>query len=123
MLLERHASYACFNTASRISSVSVSQPASHQHPSQAPPPSLKPTTKRGKPHINERLQILIQIRQIILPLLVIRNQALLLLEQFLPLLLQRLPLSQLVVYAREHEGFLVGGGVGGFFGEEFGYGD
>lgn len=58
-------------------------------------------------HINEPLQVLIEVRQVVLPLLVLGDEFGLSLQEFLPLLLKRLSLRLLVVYPRCHEVVLV----------------
>lgn len=79
------------------------------HPvSQTPAPRSRENT-----YINKLLQILIQIRQIILPLLIVRNEHLLLLQQPLPRLFQRLSLRVLVTDSCSHQaGFIVFGVLG-----------
>lgn len=54
-------------------------------------------------YINESLQVLVQIRQIVLALLVLRNQGLLALQQFLPGLFKFLSFGMFVVDAGYHE--------------------
>ena len=79
--------------------------------------------KRKGPHINKLLEVLIEIGQVVSPFFVIRNQLLLTLQKFLSLLLQRLPFSPLVIYARDHQCVLVVVNMLGVLGEEFFRGD
>lgn len=58
-------------------------------------------------HINEFLQVLVQVRQVVPTLLVLGNELLFPLLQLQPLLLQRLALFPLVVDARHHQRVLV----------------
>ena len=58
-------------------------------------------------HINEPLQVLVEVRQVVLPLLVLGDELGLSLQEFLPLLFKRLPLRLLVIYPRRHENVLV----------------
>lgn len=69
-------------------------------------------------HINKPLQILVEVRQIVLPLLILGDEFGFSLQEFLPLLLQRLPLGLLVVYPRRHKNVLVRLGVLRVLGEE-----
>lgn len=69
-------------------------------------------------HINELLQIVIQIRQVLPALLVIGNKLLLPLQQLLALLLQCLTLGALVLNPRNHQVILVGVGELGVLIEE-----
>lgn len=61
-------------------------------------------SKRGQAaHIDEFLKILIQVGQILLPLRIVGNKTLLLLQQALPLMLQLFSFRVFVVDARNHE--------------------
>lgn len=62
-------------------------------------------------HIDELLEIFIEIRQVVFPLLIIRDEALLFLQQALPLLFERQTLSMLVLDARDSQPVLVCLGV------------
>lgn len=59
-------------------------------------------------YINEPLQVLVQTGQILLALVVLRNQGLLALQQLLSSLFELLALRMLVVDARDHQVMLVG---------------
>lgn len=74
-------------------------------------------------YVNELLKIVVQVRKIILPSLIVRDELLLPLQQLLSLVLQAFALGPLVVDAREHEGVLVVVGVLGELREEILYGD
>lgn len=63
--------------------------------------------EREHAYINELLQILIQTSKLILPLLIIRNQNRLLLQQFLSLDLQSLSLSMLMINTCCSQGDLI----------------
>jgi hypothetical protein len=54
------------------------------------------------PYINESLEILIKAGEVILPLVILRNQGLLAFEQLLSRLFEFLALRMFVVYPRHH---------------------
>jgi len=58
-------------------------------------------------YIDESLQFFVQIRELVFPLLVICDEAILLLQQGLSLLLQCLPLCVLMVDTGSHESIFV----------------
>lgn len=91
-------------------------PVSPTHP-------LKADDGTGRAHVNKLLEVLVEVRQIVPPLLVLGNQLLLALLQLQPLLLERLALDPLLVDARRHQGVLVGVGVLGVGGEKLVDGD
>ena len=74
-------------------------------------------------HINELLQILVQIGQIVFPLLVVRNKSLLLLQQALPLLFQRQSFRMLVINTSNRQSIIICIGMLWMFGEELLDGD
>lgn len=74
-------------------------------------------------HIDELLQIFIEVGQIVLALLVLGNELLLPAHQLEPLLLESFTSHSLVADACNHQGVLVGVGVLWLLGEEFFDGD
>lgn len=67
-------------------------------------------------YINEFLEVLVEVGQIILALLILRDQGLLVLQQLLASLLEFLSLRMLVIDARNHQIMFISLAV---FGEEF----
>lgn len=65
-------------------------------------------TESGDTYINEPLQILIEIGQILLSLVVLRDQGLFAFEELLSSLLQFLPFRVLMVDASDHEFMFAG---------------
>lgn len=57
--------------------------------------------------IYKLFQIVVQAGKIVLPALIVRDELLFALQQFLPLLFQRFPLHPLMLYTRKHQCVLV----------------
>lgn len=75
--------------------------------------------RKGKEtHIDELLQVIVQVCKILPPLLVLCNKLLFALQKFLALLLQGLALAAFILDARDHEGIFVGFFVPRVFREE-----
>ena len=77
----------------------------------------------GKAHVNELLEVLVEVREVVSTLLILGDELLLALLQLQPLLLERLPLDPLLVDACRHQGVLVGVGMLRVGGEELVDGD
>lgn len=82
------------------------------------PAGDEPQLREGVTHIDEPLQVLVEVRQVVFPLLVLSYELRLSLQKFLPLLLQRLSLGPLMVDPRYHQVILVGPGMLWVLGEE-----
>jgi hypothetical protein len=61
----------------------------------------------GVTNVNELLQFIIQVCQVLLSSLVVRDELLLPFQELLALLLQGLTLGSLVVDSREHQGVFI----------------
>lgn len=77
----------------------------------------------GFTHVDKPLEVLVEVRQVVLPLLILGDKFSLSLQEFLPLLLQSLPLGPLVVNPRYHQLVLVGPRVLRMLDKEFLGGD
>lgn len=74
---------------------------------------------KAKAYIDESFQILIQIGQVVLSFLVLCDQGLLALQQFLSRLFELLPFSMFMIDPGDHQIMFTGLGVFGMKREEF----